>query len=286
MGDRPLGRALIRLGAMALGPDRAHRQDLWPYLAIDRDCGEVRWRGRFLTRTVPFSAVVPRAAPLLAIIGSGPSLKDQPIENLPDGSAILLNGAASLVGRVQPLAVAIEDERFVFRHVAMLEAVPRGVPLFLSPAAMRALAAHGPGLLQGRAICLIDNLAKPVNQPRRSVNDPALRHVVRRGAQAALSLAPEKGVVITGTVAFSALQIALAADPAKVLLAGIDLTNDDQPRFYEGRDRAPSGLQKGKRRILDGFALALDEAGTRGIALGCASPVSALLDIGYAPAPL
>lgn len=281
MGDRPLGRALIRLGAMALGPGRAHRQDLWPHLAIDRDTGEVRWRTRTLTRLVPFASVLPRHASLLAIVGSGPSLRDQRIESLPDGVSILLNGAASLAGRTRPLAVAVEDERFVFRHHAILAGVPRTVPLMLSPAAMRALAERNANLLTDRTVCLIDNILKPLNRPRRTLDDPAVAQNVRRRADAALSIEPEQGVVVTGTVAFSALQIALAASPATIMLAGIDLTNADQPRFYEGQDQAPSGLNKGKKRILDGFALARAEAGPRGIALTCASPVSALLAIGY-----
>lgn len=286
MGDRPPGRALIRLGALALGRSRAHRQDVWPHLAIDRAAGEVRWRGRPLVQLLPLAAVVPREAPLLAIVGSGPSLNGQRIEALPAGRTILLNGAASLAGRVAPLAIAVEDERFVFRHHAMLAAVPRAVPLFLSPAALRAIAERDTALLEGRRVCLIDNLAKPVNRARRSLDDPTLGPVLRRKGGAALSLDPETGVVITGTVAFSALQIALAAAPRQVLLAGIDLANADQPRFYEGEDRAPSGIVTGLRRILAGFALALEEAERRDIALTCASPVSALLGIGYRLSPL
>lgn len=281
MGDRPPGRALIRLGALALGRSRAHRQDLWPHLSIDRTTGVARWRGKPLTTLSPFSAVVPRGGPFLAVVGSGPSIKDQKVEALPAGTAILLNGAASLADRAQPLAIAVEDERFVFRHHAMLAGAPPDVPLFLSPAALRAIAERDTALLRGRTVCLIDNLARPVNRTRRSLDDPALAPVLQRDGDAAFSLDPEAGVVITGTVAFSALQIAMAATPGEVLLAGVDLTNADQPRFYEEADRAASGLARGLPRILAGFALARTEAEARGMALTCASPVSALLRIGY-----
>ena len=283
MSDRPLGRSLIRLGALALGRDRAHRQDLWPGMRIEG--AAVAWRGRPLLTLEPVSRIVPRGLPLVAILGSGPSIGAQAVERLPAGSAILLNGAASLAGRVTaPLAVMVEDERFVFRHVAMLAAVARDVPLLLSPAALRALAERDAGLLAGRRVGLIDNMAKPVGHPRRALSDPALDRVLRRGGDAALSRAPDKGVVIVGTVAFSALQVALAVRPAEVLLAGVDLTNAAVPRFYErAGDTAPSGLQKGLARILAGFALARDEAAAQGVALACASPVSALLDLGYPP---
>ena len=137
-------------------------------------------------------------------------------------------------------------------------------------------------MLAARRVGLIDNLAKPLGGPRRSLADPALDAVLRREGDAALSLQPDKGVVIAGTVAFSAVQVALAARPAEVLLVGVDLTNADAPRFYEAAgDTAPSGLQKGLGRILAGFALARREAADRGVALTCASPVSALLGLGY-----
>lgn len=280
MSDRPLSRKLIRLGFRALGRSRAHRQDIWPGLAIDRASGGVTWRGKPLLTLQPASRIVPPGLPMIAVVGSGPSLRDQRIEALGDGTAILCNGAATLTGRIRPLAVAVEDERFVFRHHTMLAALPRDIPLLLSPAALRAWAERGAATIESRPVALIDNLEKPVGAPRRDLSDAALRDIVLRSHQGALSVDPDRGVVITGTVAFSALQFALAAGPAGILLAGIDLTNDNQPRFYEGADTAPSGLSTGLDRILAGFALARDIAARRDIGLSCASPVSALLGLG------
>lgn len=279
--DRPLGRRLIRLGFRMLGRSRAHRQDMFPGLAIDRSDGRVTWRGRPLTTLRSASQIIPHDLTTIAVVGSGPSLRDQRVEALGDGTAILCNGAATLADRIHPMAVAVEDERFVFRHHAMLAALPRDIPLMLSPAALRACAERGTATLADRAVVLIDNLEKPAGRPRRPLTDPALRDTVLRGQRGALSLDPDRGVVITGTVAFSALQFALAAGPERIVLAGIDLTNDSQPRFYEAADTARSGLSAGLDRILAGFALARQAADRRGIELTCASPVSALLDIGY-----
>ncbi|MDB6178793.1 glycosyl transferase [Paracoccus sp. Z330] len=278
--DRPFTRKLVRLGFQLLGRDRAHRQDIWPGLAINRDSGRVQWRGHELLTLRKATDFVTSEMPLIAVIGSGPSIKDQNIEKIGDGRAILCNGAASLADRIIPLAVAVEDERFVFRHCAMLIGLPDSVPLLLSPAALRAWAAQDDASLKGRQIALIDNLAKPLNGPRRSMAAADLRDTVIRGPRAALSLRPDDGVVIAGTVAFSALQFALAAQPDRILLAGIDLSNDQQPRFYEGDDRAPSGLGAGLDRILAGFDLARQVASKRGCTLACASPVSALLSLG------
>ncbi|MCF7699265.1 glycosyl transferase [Loktanella sp. M215] len=281
MSDRPLSRSLIKLGALLAGPARAHRQDLWPHLAIDRPGGLVTWRGKPLLTLRRPSDLIPQDAPLLAVVGSGPSLAAQRIENLPPRTAILLNGAATLADRIAPLALAIEDERFVFRHHEMLPTLPRDLPWLLSPAALRAIASVDPSLLTTRPVALIDNLAKPLNASRRRLDDPALDALLLRGDGAALSRDPDVGVVIVGTVAFSALQIALAARPAQIVLVGIDLGNAAAPRFYEtAGDTAPSGLVAGLDRSLAGFALARDHAAASGVALTCASPVSALLGLG------
>ena len=281
MGDRPLRRRLIKLGMTLIAPRRAHRQDVWPHLGIDRDTGAVTWRGRRLLRLAGFADIVPRDLPLIAIVGSGPSLALQKPERLPDRSAILLNGAATLADRLAPLAVMVEDERFVFRHMAMLTALPRDLPLMLSPAALRAVAERDAALLTGRPVALIDNLAKPVNAARRSLTDPALDHIVVRHGDAALSTDPDRGVVIHGTVALTALQVALHARPRQVVLAGIDLSNAEAPRFYEtGDSRAPSGIVAGLDRITAGFDAANRLATAQETELLCASPVSALLSLG------
>lgn len=280
--DRPLSRKLIRLGFQALGRNRAHRQDLWPGMAIDRRAGHVDWRGRRLLSLVPPDRIFRPGLDLIAVVGSGPSLRDQRVAALGDGAAILCNGAAQLCDRIRPLAVAVEDERFVFRHHAMLSGLPPEIPVLLSPAALRAWAEREAGTLRGRPVTLIENLVKPVGAQRRDLSDPALKGMVVTGPDAAMSLDPATGVVITGTVAFSALQFALAARPRRILLAGIDLSNDSAPRFYEtAGDRAPSGLTAGMDRILAGFALARTEAEGRGVEIACASPVSALLGLGY-----
>lgn len=279
--DRPLSRKLIRLGFQLLGRSYAHRQDTWPGLSIDKEKGLASWRDRPLSILQPPSAIIPRGLPQIAVVGSGPSLKNQKIDALGHDTAILCNGAALLADHIRPLAVAVEDERFVFRHHRMLAGLSSDIPLLLSPAAMRAWAERDPGPLADRPMALIDNLAKPVGEPRRSLSDPALRGIVIRSRDSAISVAPDKGVVITGTVAFSALQFALASQPQEIILAGVDLSNGDQSRFYESDDKAPSGLINGLDRIASGFELALSVSENRGIKLFCASPASILLGIGY-----
>ena len=276
MSDRPLSRRLVRMAFQALRPGRAHGQDLWPGLRIEGD--RVLWRGTELLRLENWAAILP-AGGALEIVGSGPSLKDQAVERL--RAPLLLNGAATLADRVKPLAVMVEDERFIFRHADMVLDLPGEVPLLLSPAALRALCAAGADRLRGRRIALVEDIRRPRGGAKRALSDPALKDVLIRGDRAALSLEPARGVVIAGTVAYSAVQLALAAGAERILLAGIDLGNAAAPRFYErAGDTAPSGLEAGQERILAHFALARRVAEKRGVALACASPVSALLGLG------
>jgi len=277
--DRPWSRKLVRLGFKILG--KAHYQDTWPGLLIDRQRGHVLWRKQPLVNLRDPAEIIPRGLPMIAIVGSGPSLRDQRIDAIGDRCAILCNGAASLVDRLQPLAIAVEDERFVFRHWSMLVKLPNDIPVLLSPAAMRAWAERDADSLRGRAVVLIENLKKPVGQKRRSVSDPGLKDILVRDGLTAMSTKPADGVIITGTIAFSALQFALASAPKYILLAGIDLNNDTIPRFYESNDCAKSGLSKGLPSILAGFSIALSHAKRQGVELGCASPSSALLALGY-----
>ncbi len=219
------------------------------------------------------------------IVGSGPSLRDQRRTALPGPACVLLNGAVTLVGEIgAPLAVAIEDERFVWRHRPLLEPIPPDVLCLLSTGVLRAICETGPAWLDGRAVVRIEDLRKPYRAPRRRLEDPGLP--VRRAGAAALSLDPGAGVVIAGTVAFTALQFALWAGPERIGFAGIDLGNAGDPRFYERPGAtAASGLDRAQGRILPHFALAGQVAAERGIGLECYSPVSALLSLGLPFSP-
>ncbi|PYE84720.1 glycosyl transferase [Pseudoroseicyclus aestuarii] len=283
MSDRPLTRRLIRLGFRLRGMARAHDEAAWPHLRLARDAaggGEILWRGRRAGGLSPFADFAEEAGESLVIFGSGPSLRGQAVERVAAREAMVLNGALSLVPRLGgALAAVIEDERFVWRHHAMIaQHLPRDSWALLSPGALRALLTLDPAWAEDRRILLLDDLRKPLGGARRGLDDPALApHLLRQG-QAALSRDPARGVIISGTVATSALQCALATSARRIGLAGIDLS--DAPRFYETGGAAFSGVAQAQGRILPLFALARDEAAKRGIALTCHSPVSALLDIG------
>lgn len=279
--DRPWSRKLIRISFRALGRARAHHQDIWPNMLVDNTTQRVLWRGRKLVSLHDASTVIPVGLQSIAVVGSGPSLRNQKVENIGKRTGILCNGAIVLAERLSPLAIAVEDERFVFRHHSMLSRLSKDIPAILSPAVMRAWAECDADSLRDRPVVMVNNIEKPVNGLRRPLSDPELDDILIRSGPSALSKRPTQGVVITGTIAFSALQFALAAAPSRILLAGVDLGNSILPRFYEENDCAKSGLAAGLPRILPGFSLAKEYATREGISLRCASPTSELITLGY-----
>jgi hypothetical protein len=275
VSDRPLHRRAVKLAFACLGPSRAHWQETWPGLGLERAGAEregaIVWHGQRLAPLAPLGALAERAGTTVCIVGSGPSMRGTDPGLLP-GWRIALNGAASLdLGG----AVAVEDERFVWRHLDMLRRhLAPEMPRLLSPAVIRVLAARAPNLLRAGPVVLMENLGKRAGERRRR----ELPLVSQR---------PEAGVVVAGTVAFSALQMALALPVAGVAFAGVDLGNAGAPRFYErAGDAAPSGLLAGLERILGHFAAAHELARARGVELWTVTPGSALERIGIPYRPV
>ena len=293
--DRPLSRQAIKLIArLLLGRRRAHYNSWLPSLRIEGRAadalGHVIYRGSKVLDLRGTDILVRRAGPHILIVGSGPSVKDLSPDMLPPRRALLLNGAISLIGHglAAPFAVAIEDERFVWRHFDMIARhVLPDVPLLLSPGVIRALCDKDAAFLHGRPVILIDDLRKPYGHPRRDVAElDSLGCAALRGS-AGFSAAPDKGVFQGGSVVVSALQFALATTATEVGFIGVDIANADAPRFYEQEgDAARSGVAGAERRILEHIALARDIAEYRGIRLVNHSRASALNSIGLDYVPL
>ncbi len=275
MSDRPLQRRLVKLAFAALGPSRAHWQETWPSLRLMRSSadeqGEIVYGGRRLAPLAPLSCLSEVAGDHVTIVGSGPSMWSVDPERLP-GYPILLNGALSLG---LDGALAVEDERFVWRHLGMIQQRLRpNMPRLFSPAVIRALASRSSDVLAKGPVILMENLEKRAHEARR------------RGLPF-VSEAPEEGVVVAGTVAFSAMQMAIGAGARRISFAGVDLGKSAEPRFYEtAGSMAPSGLETGLDRILRHFSAGRDLAGRRGIALETVTPGSALESIGISYRPL
>lgn len=293
--DRPFRRQAIKLLAQfVLGRRRAHYHAWLPSLRIEGRAagaaGQIVYRGRPVVDLARLDLLRQRTGSRIVIVGSGPSVKDSPLGLLQPRTALLLNGAVGLIGRGigEPLAVAIEDERFVWRHFEMIARhVAADIPLLLSVGAIRAICDLEPAFLRGRNVILIDDIRKPYGRPRQTDADLAGLDGVVLASSAGFSSRPELGVFQGGSVVVSALQFALATDAPEIGFIGVDITNADAPRFYESDGSAAfSGVAGAERRILDHIALAGTEAKKRGVRLRNHSTVSALRSIGLDYEPL
>ncbi|CAN7345313.1 glycosyl transferase [Rhizobium rhizogenes] len=290
MADRPWHRTLIKMGArVLLGSSRAHAQDWFPGLNIVRKsgAGEVFYHRAKIADLSDSDWLRERAGEIIHIVGSGPSIRDSDLTGLETNSAILLNGAIGLIGEqiASPLAVAVEDERFVWRHSEMMRRriKPGTVCLFSIPV-LRAISELDSRWLSDKAIILIDNISKPYGARRRLIDDIRKLDFVRLNVAgtAGFSFAPDLGVFQGGSVAVSALQFALYCSPKTIGFLGIDISNAGEPRFYETSDEAAfSGIARAEGRILEHLVLAREIASERGVAFVNYSPVSALLKHGF-----
>ncbi|MEW9806671.1 glycosyltransferase [Mesorhizobium sp. ZMM04-5] len=292
--NRPAQRYLVRLYCLQrYGWANSHAEEWWPNLALKapsgREAGAILYRDRQVAPLLPFPA--PLDGGEIVVVGTGPSLAGQAVDRIPLESALLLNGAIHLLDADAPLplGVVIEDERFVWRQLdVILQKVRPGTRCFFSTSVIRALCDTTPDWLAGRAVHHLDFVHRPYG--RRRPDGASLRKLAflrwSGDGKAAISIDPGAGLMPAGSVAASAAQIALALAPARIGLAGIDLTNTEKPRFYEtAGDQAMSRIGAASDRILATFRVLAGECASRGIALENYSPASRLAEIGVAYSP-
>lgn len=293
--DRPFRRQAVKLFTqILLGRRRAHYHAWLPSLGIEgRSAGQpgrIVYRGRFILDLSGSDMLTKRAGSKILIVGSGPSAGGLLPQALAPRSALLLNGAIALIGKGlgEPLAVAIEDERFVWRHFEMMaRTVPPETPMLLSPGAIRALCDIDPDFIRGRPVILIDDIRKPYGRPRRDDAELGDLAPVSSRGQAGFSADPDLGVFQGGSVVVTAAQFALAASAKEIGFIGVDIANADGPRFNEVAGHvAFSGVKGAEQRILEHLALAADVAKRQGVAFVNHSAVSALRSIGLDYVPL
>ncbi len=295
--DRPWYRHFIRTGIrLLLGSKKAHYQDWLPGLLLQSSRGtavnaRLFYKGRLVAELCPVQAIHQQASGAVYVVGSGPSIHKMDMTLLGPRTAILLNGAISLIDDKvpEPLAVAVEDERFIYRHFeSMMNKIPPGTTCLFSVSVLRAICEQNPNWLADKKIILIDNILKPYGAPRLSISEVAERDYVllNDDGTVGISLQPDLGVFQAGSIAVSALQFALACEVEMIGFIGIDISNANEPRFYEKSKKvAFSGVAGAEARILSHIRLALAAAQRRNIQFLNFSPVSALakLDLKYDP---
>lgn len=292
VSERPLWRSIAKLVIAVFGGKTwRHAQDWLPGLSIEipkrtDDAGEIHYRGKVVTQLLHPSVLKADLSSIIYVVGSGPSIGENDLSLAEPKTCVLLNGAIKLIGGPisRPLAVAIEDERFVWRHFDLMrEKIAQENICLFSTSVIRAICEIDKSWLIERRVILIDDIRKPYRARRRDEVEIAGFDFVRldEASSAGISMDPLRGVFQGGSVVISALQFAIYCRPEEIGFFGIDISNAGDPRFYEkAGDMAKSGLVEGQKRILDHIVLAKTVCLEENIRLSNFSKISALRQCG------
>jgi len=222
----------------------------------------VSWKGKAIGQSASWLAFPVPKDGAFYVVGSGPSISHQELESLKLSSTVLLNGAMALVksGIVpKPFAVIVEDGRFILERSELLKSLPENTPIVLSVSALHALCTIDPSLMQYFTVYLIQSVLMPWSEAKRPINTLDLEKV-RISGGIGLSLDLSYGHFGCGTVMYCGIQLAFHLRVQQLYLVGFDLTDFDQPRFYENQHNAAwTGLQNAyQERILPALELAVD----------------------------
>lgn len=209
------------------------------------------------------------------IIASGPSIADVDFTDLLNTATIFINGSISLTAQhkfTNIVGYVISDARFILHQYDILEKYYTGQPLYATLAVLEALAIVHPEIIEKHHHQM--RIIYPVDRPwgvkandsefsrlllKEALKYQALNRKTLLSAFAkhpqfiidsqhqptsiGLSLDITHGFVEAGTVAYVATQLAFSRGAGALHLYGIDLLNNDKPRFYENKERsAPTTL--------------------------------------------
>lgn len=238
------------------------------------------------------------------IIASGPSIADLSISTLQDSPTIFVNGSISLTALYHfnhVVGYVISDARFIRHRPEVLRHHYKGQPLYATIAVFEAIATSQPEILHryhgamrilypvDRPWAVKSNEATESKLPAKyqwlskkkplsnfSDNNHFVIAATRRSTAIGVSLNISHGFVEAGTVAYVAAQLAFARCAGEIHLYGIDLLNNNEPRFYENSENsAPTKLDEVTNdRIVPSFDLLGKVYKEQGVPVINHSPVS------------
>lgn len=216
----------------------------------------------------------------MAIIASGPSIKQVDFTQLYHKPCIFVNGSISLLENNKVdnfLGYVISDARFINHGKDILRNYFSGQPLYITQPVLLAIAKICPEIIQRyhQHIKIIEPaiarfqriqlknkinwLTKIILINKRKILNKLPNIILDQNNDRQIigvSLDISNGFIEAGTVAFIAAQLAFSMGTRNIHLYGIDLLNaNTQPRFYENiKNKAPIMLDKAiQNRIIPSF---------------------------------
>ncbi len=241
-----------------------HNENLWPYIKIERgDAGHISALS-FRHRSIPIadlSALQGSQSGDVLLIASGPSVSETnftPLQHLP---VMGVNGAWSLRPVGGFCLYVIVDMTFFDQRLSLVKDIVSDpqVLLFTTVHGIVKLAT----LVGMDSVCcrlaVIEDACVKTYQPQVRKED-VFRHFqsengISFSAQdnnIAFSQDIRQGIFDAGTVVYWALQILQYLGYHRIIIAGLDMNNFHQPRFYENeKNAAPSHLASQFEHVIE-----------------------------------
>lgn len=232
-----------------------HNENLWPFTHITRAAsGEIRtlkYKGKAVP-LVNLSELKDSAQGEVLLTATGPSTRRIDFTLLPKCIPVMgVNGAWHLSDKIKFSLYTIVDMEFYDKKPDVIRSVisQADIVLFTTMHGIaKILDRHGAELRC--RLALIEDACYKIYQPKVAKNAiqqawrgvPALRFHPQR-QDICFSTDIRHGIFDAGTVVYWALQILMWLGFKTILISGLDMSNFNQPRFYETeQDKLPSWL--------------------------------------------
>lgn len=234
-----------------------HNENLWPYVKITRasegHISSMTLRGQPVP-IVNLSELHEKYSGDLLVVASGPSVNEtdfSPLQQLP---AMGVNGSWFMRDKANFQFFVIVDMTFIDQRLSMVKEMVNdpGILFFTTVRGVVKIIDHFGHSAIRCQIAVIEDACFKSFMPR-VLNDEIHQHY-KNDKSVSFSESNKniaffedirKGIFDAGTVAHWALQIIQFMGFNRVIIAGLDMNNFQQPRFYESEnDKSPCGLEQ------------------------------------------
>lgn len=247
-----------------------HNENIWPYCNINRtNGGEInflKYKSQKV-RLIPLSHLRSNFSGDVLIIATGSSIKKINFSKIPDMTIVGVNGAYLLKDHLFFRLYVIIDIDFIKHRLSIIKKIisDKNVILFTTVYGIIAIIKYFDLSLISCQLTIIEDACFRIYQPYMSI-DQLIKHYGKENMFYRSNTHPNiafstnicNGIFDAGTVVFWTLQILFYLEFKRIYIAGLDMRNFYQPRFYETeQDKLPSFLlDKFSDILIPAFSLA------------------------------
>lgn len=230
-----------------------HNENLWPYVKITRSATGEIVRLIYKKKSVPLvplSELKDACSGKVLLTATGPSVNDISFERFPEMPALGVNGAYFLHNQVNFTLYLIVDMGFIDQRPDIIANIIRNENLLFFTTVqgiVRIIDSFSLAAIKCRLVA-IEDIACKIYQPRIADSELHAETVHYEGIvfsekKIGFNKDIRSGIFDAGTVVYWAFQLLSFMGFKLIYLAGLDMNNFHQPRFYENeQEKLPSFL--------------------------------------------